>query len=69
MATTRSGGGRRSGGTEVCVGSGGWTPSSAFREQPLEREITPFFFQMTDMVCGRVPSPLIEPIMRPTTHT
>ena len=38
MAGARSGGGRRGGG-----GSGGWTPSPAFLEQPLEREITPFF--------------------------
>ena len=45
MAGARSGGG---GGTEACGGSGGgggdgWTPSPAFLEQPLEREITPFF--------------------------
>ena len=40
-----------------------WTPSPAFLEQPLEREITPFFLQMTARVCGGVPSPLIEPIM------
>ena len=68
------------GGTMVCGGSGdngdvlvagarsggggGWTPSLAFREQPLEREETPFFSQMTARVCGGgVPSPLIEPIM------
>ena len=42
---------------------GDWTPSSAFLEQPLEREITPFFLQMTARVCGGVPSPLIEPII------
>ena len=53
MAGARSGGGRRGGsggGTEVCGGGGGgggWTPSPAFLEQPLEREITPFFLQMT----------------------
>ena len=65
MAEARSGGGRRGGGgggTEAC-GGGGWTPSPAFLEQPLEREISPFFLQMTARVCGGVPSPLIEPIM------
>ena len=45
MAGARSDGGRRGGG-------GGWTPSPAFLEQPLEREITPFFLQMTARVCG-----------------
>ena len=35
----------------------------AFLEQPLEREITPFFLQMTARVCWGVPSPLLEPIM------
>ena len=63
----RSGGGRRGGGgggTEACGGGDGWTPSPAFVEQPLEREITPLFLQMTAMVCGGgVPSHLIEPIM------
>ena len=44
-------------------GGGGWTPSLAFLEQPLEREITHFFLQMTARVCGGVHSPLIEPIM------
>ena len=70
MAGARSGCGRRGGGggTEACgggggYGGGGWTPSPAFLEQPLEREITPFFLQMTARVCGGVPSPLIEPIM------
>ena len=69
MAGARSGGGRcggGSGGMEACGGGGddgGWTPSSAFLEQPLERENTPFFLQMTARVCGGVPSPLIEPIM------
>ena len=67
MAGARSGGGRRGGGgTVACGGSGGgggWTPSPALLEQPLEREITPFFLQMTARVCGGVPSPLIEPIM------
>ena len=70
MAGARSGGGRcgGGGGTEACGGGGGgddggWTPSPAFLEQPLERENTPFFLQMTARVCGGVPSPLIEPIM------
>ena len=69
MAGARSGGGRRGGGggTEACGGGGdddgGWTPSPAFLEQPLERESTPFFLQMTARVFGGVPSPLIEPIM------
>ena len=65
MAGTRSGGGRRggSGGSTEACGGGGWTPSPAFLEQPLERESTPFFLQMTARVCGGVPSPLIEPIM------
>ena len=59
MAGARSGGGCRGGG-----GGGNWTRSPAFLEQPLEREITPFFLQMTARVCGGgVPSPLIEPIM------
>ena len=62
MAGARSGGGHRGGGT-VAFGGGGWTHSPAFLEQPLEREITPFFLQMTARVCGGVPSPLIEPIM------
>ena len=35
----------------------------AFREQPLERDETLFFSQMTAMVCGVVPLPLIEPKM------
>ena len=42
MAEARSGGG----------GDGSWTPSLAFRDQPLEREETPFFSQMTVRVCG-----------------
>ena len=60
MAGARSGGGRR--GSGGC-GDDGWTPSPAFLEQPLEREITPFFLQMTARVCGGVPSPLIDPII------
>ena len=53
MAGARSGGG----GTEACGGGDGgdddgWTPSPTFLEQPLEREITPFFLQMTAKVCG-----------------
>ena len=68
VAVARSGGGRRGGGggggTEVCGGGdGGWTPSLGFLEQPLERESTPFFLQMTARVCGGVPSSLIETIM------
>ena len=46
MAGARSGGGRCGG------GHGGWTPSPAFLEQPLEREITPLFLQMTAKFCG-----------------
>ena len=49
--------------TDAC-GGGGWTPSPAFREQPLKREETSFFFsQMTARVCEGIPSPLIEPKM------
>ena len=66
VAEARSGGGR-SDGTEACGGDGGWTPSPALREQPLEREETPFFPQMTTKFVGGggggVPSPLIEPKM------
>ena len=40
-------------------GGGRWTPSPAFLEQPLEREITPFFLQMTARVCGGVSLPLL----------
>ena len=36
-----NGGGRRGG---IGGGDDSWTPSSAFLEQPLERESTPFFF-------------------------
>ena len=62
VAGARTGGGRRGGGTEAC--GCGWTPSPAFLEQPLERESTLFFLQMTARLCvGGVPSPLIEPIM------
>ena len=58
VAGARSGDGCRgagAGGTEACGGGGGgggWTPSPAFLEQPLERESTPFFLQMTAKVCG-----------------
>ena len=80
MAGARSGGGRRGGGggTEVCGGSGGWTPSPAFLEQPLERESTPFFLQMMARVCGGGPFPSYRAHngprgerahFRPTTHT
>ena len=63
VAGARSGNGR--GDTEACSGGeNGWTPSPAFREQQLEREETPFFFQMMARVRGGgVPSPLIEPKM------
>ena len=45
-------------------GGGSWSPSLIFLEQPLERENTPFFLQMTARVCGGgVPFLLIEPIM------
>ena len=54
--------GARSGGDR---GGGGWTPSPALREQPLETEETLFFSQMTARVCGGgFPSPFIEPKMR-----
>ena len=56
--------GARSGSTEACSGGdGGWTPSPAFLEQSLEREITPLFLQMMARVRGGFPSPLIEPKM------
>ena len=50
-------GGGHGGGTWLCGGSGGgggggWSPSLIFLEQPLEREGTPFFIQMTARVCG-----------------
>ena len=43
-------GGGHGGGTWWCGGDGGggggdWSPSLIFLEQPLEREITPFFFK------------------------
>ena len=63
MITARGGVGF-GGGTLEC--GGGWSPSLIFIKQPLERENTPFFLQMTARVCGGgggVPSPLIEPIM------
>ena len=60
-------GGGHGGDTLWCGGGGGggsgWSPSLIFLEQPLERERTPFFLQMTARVCGGVPSPLIEPIV------
>ena len=60
MAGARSDSGRHGGGggsTDACRGGGGggddgWTPSAAFHEQPILREITPFFLQMTARVCG-----------------
>ena len=52
VAEARSGGSRRGSGgsTEACGGGigggdGGWTPSPAFHEQPLEMEETPFFLK------------------------
>ena len=45
MAGARSGGGCRGGGGDD-DGRASWTPSSAFLEQPLDRESTPFFLQM-----------------------
>ena len=67
MMEARRGGGR-GGGTAVCGGGSGggggdWSSSLIFLEQPLERDFTPIFLQMTARVCGGVPSPLIEPIM------
>ena len=61
-------GGGHGGGTWRCGGGGGdggggWSPSLIFLEQPLERESSLFFLQMTARVCGGVPSPLIEPIV------
>ena len=58
-------GGGCGGGTTACGGSsgGGRSSSPIFLEQPLEREFTPFFLQMTAKVCGGVPSLLIEPIV------
>ena len=65
MEARRGGGlgGGRGGGTTACGGGGGWSSSPIFLEQPLEREFTPFFLQMTARVCGGVPSPLIEPLV------
>ena len=48
--------GGRGGSTGSCGGGGGWSPSLIFLEQPLEREFTPFFLQMTARVCrGSLP--------------
>ena len=83
MEARRGGGlgGGRSGGTTACGGGGGggWSSSPIFLEQPLEREFTPFFLQMTARVCGGggpFPSyrahsgPREERAhLRPTTHT
>ena len=52
MAGARSGGGRQGGGGGCGNGVVGWTPSPAFREQPLEMEMTLFFSQMAARVCG-----------------
>ena len=76
-------GGGLCGGTTACDGGrgGGWSSSPIFLEQPLEREFTPFFLQMTARVCegrggGPFPSyrahngPREERAhLRPTTHT
>ena len=72
MAGARSGGGLHGsggggtkacgggGGTKACGGgNGGWTLSPAFLEQPLERDNTPFFLQMTARVCGGGSLPLL----------
>ena len=53
-------GGERGGGTYSCGGGsdisdgggGGRSPFPIFLEQPLEREFTHFFLQMTNRVCG-----------------
>ena len=50
-------GGEHGDGTRTCGGdngggSDGWSPSLIFLEQPLEREFTSFFLQMTARVCG-----------------
>ena len=43
----------------------GWSASSIFGERSLKREFSPFFSQMTAIVCGGegVRSPLVEPKM------
>ena len=86
MGTRRGGGlsGGRGGGTMACSGSGGdgrdggWSSSPIFLEQPLEREFTPFFLQMTARVWGGGPFPSYRAHsgpreerahLRPTTHT
>ena len=66
MVKARGGGGHNGDTWRCGGGGGGWSPSLIFLEQPLKREETPFFLQMTARVCGGgggVPSPLIEPIM------
>ena len=57
----RSGVGDGGSGTDACGDDGdtGWTPSLTFREQPLEREETPFFSQMTAWVCRGGSLPLL----------
>ena len=76
VAGARSGDGHRGGGGGD---DDGWTPFPAFLEQPLERERTPFFLQMTARVCGGGgPFPSYRTYngprgerahLRPTTHT
>ena len=58
MIRARGGGGLdggRGGGMWSCSGGDGGgdrSPSSIFREQPLEKEFIPFFLQMTARVFG-----------------
>ena len=62
MIEARGGGGGTGSCSDGVGGSDGWSLSLIFLEQSLEKEITPFFLQMTARVCGEgVPSPLIEP--------
>ena len=58
-ARSGSGSGDGSSSTDACGsgGDGSWTPSPIFREQPLKREETPFFSQMTARVCRGGPFP------------
>ena len=84
MRGAKRGGGLGGGGTTACGGGGGggggggWSSSPIFLEQPLEREFTPYFLQMTVRVCGGGPFPSYRAHsgpreerahLRPTTHT
>ena len=88
MTKARGGGGlcgRHGGGTWRCGrggggGGDGWSPSLIFLEQPLERESSLFFLQMTARVCGGGGGPFPSyrahngpreerAHLRPTTHT